>query len=931
MISSNAVSVNGLGAMRYESVIRGPEGAFHHTLIVFDKPDAEGRRLTFMFETPEATATAMRPSFDKIIGSIEIGQPSGVVADIDKVPSTQKPPQPVEKQKILFAGNGFGNDWEQRLETKRRASFEDVAKFESGTLRINVPKGKSWGQVGLSSKRPLVWLDHFGPGAEKQLTFKIDPARTTGVAIALSTSNEKKTVVVKWVRLVSENKTVLQIFVNSGLACNPDWPVHAKPAWQQEVASQPPEQLVLALTPGHVQVSGGTLPTHTQKWATATSDVGFRIHAYSFPESYDGPAKMALREIVLEDKVLKSVEPPKPLAGVAPLPVTELFGPAHRTGWQLTPWETGNAADKRCVLDDKGFSVLRGPSDGSSTNGCDLHSQAQIVTLDDRLRNAVYELTAQFTPMNTHGFRVVLPTRTRGNQRWVKSLSTREILLVRSTDDPANMTLNCANQAQRDVSNGWLRNSWNGKLTITIGEGWMRCSLGGSMAVRVNTAPADSFYIYVVAPDYHFKGTDPRLRLTRITGQWTLLHPMTAAERWRYLDDDKFDPQAFIADLDALVNTPADVKTDNLPDLFIDIPNVRQQKREQPRYKKSGSIWDWLNPISTAHAAPDCAKEIDQYIDEKRRFEATLAVQPDLVKSFANLGFNILGLNIGKDGSKLKVAREMAVKSITAVQDGVAIGKDWKAGDKQAFVGHIMQAALKIGLNSGNLNQTYKFRQGVDHAVRKNWVAITKSMPEHQAKAFLKRVARMFKTTEKIDPNMVYKDILAKGTNFDLGKLIGTSASGTEHGRKLASAMVWTFSDSALSTFVPKYNALKAAAETTLDMVKAQKAFVVNDRVNSMYDVWKEEFKENAGMNAKDFYNARTITGDRLPLAEVKKMLGNSPTNPISDEAAEKRLFALYKQWYAAEETAKKKGDRLSRLKQRFQKLDCKADLAQAT
>ena len=77
----------------------------------------------------------------------------------------------------------------------------------------------------------------------------------------------------------------------------------------------------------------------------------------------------------------------------------------------------------------------------------------------------------------------------------------------------------------------------------------MRCSLGGGPAVRVNTAPAASFYIYVVAPDYHYKGTDPRLRLTRLTGQWALLHPMTADERWRYLDDDQFDPAAFVGDL----------------------------------------------------------------------------------------------------------------------------------------------------------------------------------------------------------------------------------------------------------------------------------------------------------------------------------------------------------------------------------------------
>ncbi len=66
-------------------------------------------------------------------------------------------------------GNGFGSNWETRLETKRRASFDDIAKFENEILNVDVPKEKSWGQLGLSSKNQLLWLDQFGTGAEKRL------------------------------------------------------------------------------------------------------------------------------------------------------------------------------------------------------------------------------------------------------------------------------------------------------------------------------------------------------------------------------------------------------------------------------------------------------------------------------------------------------------------------------------------------------------------------------------------------------------------------------------------------------------------------------------------------------------------------------------------------------------------------------------------
>ena len=547
-VSSAAVTVNGLKAMRYVSVIRGPNSTLHHTLVVFDRPDAKGRRLTFMFETVEAAAADMQPIFETIISSIAVGGASARVADNATAPANPKPPQADDRHKVLFAGDGLGDTWEPRLETKRRASFEDVAKFENGRLLVDVPNETSWGQVGLTSKRPI-WLDQFGPGAEKRLTFSLDPQETTGFAVALSTEKEHKTFVVKWVRIASEGKALLQVFVDFGLACNPDWPTHAKPVWEQQVADTAPGEVVLSLRPGKVVLSGDGLPEHEEAWPQLTPDAGIWLHAYSFPESYDGPARMALKKIELEDTVLKSVVPPKPVAGVEPLPVSTLFGSAQQADWQMTPWEAGDEPDDLCTLDDNGFSVLHGPTDGSHSDACDLHSRSEIVTLDDRLDNAVYELSAQFDPRSTSSFRIVLPTAERGNQRWVKSLFTREILLIRSPDEPARMVLDCADQGQRDVSPDWLAGSWNGRFTITIGKDWMRCALDGGPAVRVNTSPASSFYIYVVAPDFHYKGTDPRLRLTRLTGQWALLRPMTAAERWRYLDDDGFDAKAFVDDL----------------------------------------------------------------------------------------------------------------------------------------------------------------------------------------------------------------------------------------------------------------------------------------------------------------------------------------------------------------------------------------------
>ena len=115
-ISYAALTVNGLKAMRYVSVIRGPNSTLHHTLVVFDRPDAKGRRLTFMFETVEATAADMQPIFETIISSIAVG---GASAEGDRpIPRRCRPGQSEasrqadDRQKVLFAGDGLGDTWE---------------------------------------------------------------------------------------------------------------------------------------------------------------------------------------------------------------------------------------------------------------------------------------------------------------------------------------------------------------------------------------------------------------------------------------------------------------------------------------------------------------------------------------------------------------------------------------------------------------------------------------------------------------------------------------------------------------------------------------------------------------------------------------------------------------------------------------------------
>jgi Tfp pilus assembly protein PilF len=459
----------------------------------------------------------------------------------------------IPKRQVLFDGSGLGTNWKPRIETKGKAKFEEVAKFANGALRVIVPEKLKWGQVGLSSKKKLLWLDQFGPGAERRLTFKVDPQGSTGFAVGLSTY--EKTFVVKWVRQTTKGKTVLQIYTARELGLSPGWPTHAKPVWQQEVSEKAPREISLTIRPGEITVSGDGLAEHRQAWLPLVVDAGFNVHAYSYPESYDGSVKMVLKEIVLENRVLKPIKVQKPIAGVAPLPVTEFFGPSQREDWQMTPWQTyGKPSKNICRIDPSGFVV---PHADKSGDGCDIHPLKKILSFDRRLESANYKLTAHFDPQQTRNFHIVLTPYQRKGQSWVRNFGTCFVSLLQSKAGKSFLSFKCGGaKDKRQIPSNWLHSGWNGKFTITFGKNWMKAAFDEGPALHFKLAPRKDLYVYIVAPDKPHKGTKARLLLTKLTGQWTLPHPMNAAERWVHIEKKEFDPAAFMKDLAASLPFP---------------------------------------------------------------------------------------------------------------------------------------------------------------------------------------------------------------------------------------------------------------------------------------------------------------------------------------------------------------------------------------
>ncbi len=112
---------------------------------------------------------------------------------------------------------------------------------------------------------------------------------------------------------------------------------------------------------------------------------------------------------------------------------------------------------------------------------------------------------------------------------------------------------------------------------------------------------------------------------------------------------------------------------DGMLDIFVDVPDVPPVEVPPPVEKKSGSLWDWLNPVSSAHAAEasKCNEALDEHIARQRRVEIILAEQPDLLKSIANVGLSLVG------ASKFGADTALAEKTPATVVAGRHRNSGW--------------------------------------------------------------------------------------------------------------------------------------------------------------------------------------------------------------------------------------------------------------
>lgn len=459
---------------------------------------------------------------------------------------------------VLFDGRILNKRWE-KYQLHKGSSFSPHARFVGGALLIDVPEGIGWGKAGIMSSEPLVWLDKFGKGAKVRVNFKFDPDQTTGFVIALASRNASKgnepsspRALLYWRKNDNNNTSKVSLF----LTPNKKW----KPLWEQKLPNRMPEEVSFILTPGGLQVDALGISKDVIPWELAAPSQSFRIYAYSQPEKYKEPVKMALKQIFLERKAGEPIQPSKPQKGVAPLPAVVLFDGKPNEWWEGAG--VAGAEFTKFGRFDNNQMIVDVPKKTSHQARAGLLSKKPILDFNERILSTSHKLKIKIDPKQTTGFQIMFHPGKYADM-WGNNFKSA-ISLVRCTKDPCadkyTLLLRVSRNPNliwsRTIDADWVENKWDGRLTIETGNAWMAVHLSGGSSVRGSgfTIGKNS-KLYMTAYSRNYESYGPaKFALEKITSEWVMPDGMSKMDRFLYVDDADFDADAFLDELATEMN-----------------------------------------------------------------------------------------------------------------------------------------------------------------------------------------------------------------------------------------------------------------------------------------------------------------------------------------------------------------------------------------
>ena len=464
---------------------------------------------------------------------------------VDSVPFEASPKHEAIAQAaqsaVIFDGFALGRIWQpvSRYES-------EVAKFirlSDGALRVNWTAEDKGSWSGIATPEAVLWLDRFRRDAEARIDLALDGAASRDFEISLESRyalpgnlTGRGAYVLRFTR--QEDGTfkalsALRGFEEGGL--------------EAVGLAAIPDRVSLVLTPFGMRVEGDGMPDGVVPFPQAMDGAGLRVFIHAM-RTVSGEGALVLRGVRVVRRPGDYRPPDLPEAGVAPLPQTVFFDAQPDQTWDV---RSSGKADATVLTSQQadGFT-LRRRDPVPDWNRIALVGNRVVADLDYRVETTPYELTLALDPAQGLGTRIFLHTDPASFEDKAKAVVTLRELTSGPEAGGLEVQLHTGHFSydhwRRVLPAGQWREGWDGSVRLRLGADWIALALGRDWLMR---GPRQSRSLMMaVSPGGAAKQDSGDVTLRRITGGWLTPEGMSEAERWRLLDGDAFDPDAF-ADL----------------------------------------------------------------------------------------------------------------------------------------------------------------------------------------------------------------------------------------------------------------------------------------------------------------------------------------------------------------------------------------------
>ena len=425
-------------------------------------------------------------------------------------------------------------------------NFDRDARFADGALVVDVHEGAGWGKVGLLSPDPLVWLDDFTGDAEVTVTYRIDPARSTGFVLALvqpgwggvgGNDPSAPNVAFAWFK-TPDGKSRAEFHVS---------PHNQGDFWSLIGDQTAPATVSFTLRPGEITMAAEGYERITKPWAVAADGVALRVWAYAQAAEANLPVTFALAAISVDRRYPAAPPADAAASSVEPLPMETVFDGTMGEAWEPAQVAGGNFA-KFARFED-GALMVDAP-EGNSWAKTGLLSTEPLVALDHRVTMTPTRLAVTLDPAKQENLVIAL-SPDKVAEMWLDHAVWFTLSYV---PDRHGWVMGVQYSGYQDWSRlidpAWMQAHWDGRIWLDVGAGWSTMRLPGGPAVRgaVVTSENGAYYATVLG---HAPAENKAVSLTLKRIERGLVTPagMTAADRWALVDDGDFDPDTFLGEI----------------------------------------------------------------------------------------------------------------------------------------------------------------------------------------------------------------------------------------------------------------------------------------------------------------------------------------------------------------------------------------------